>query len=524
MKKNPVICLITILFLCNPTFSQSTNPLNSNYLIEHGVSPRVLDAAASLLIQEGSFNQNLVITESSSSVEERSLEIEVIYDPEYKYGMDILYVVDGDNLSKKDKKEYANYIANSHHFSRMTTPYLYDESTLKLISDEDGKVVLEFYYKKQNVDPYLKIIKRLKGEIHFENGKLKKVVLTNFKPLKKKVYDFEMVVKFVKPDNDGGHLVSSTEQIFKRIVKGETLSYNTVGTISKYKNSEGVELEWKGKENVAPILVGKNKDTISQKLGWVLPLLGKPATKLGYKLPRPVGVNLFMHLQEQKLQFTGLQASMNDDELIEFGNLLDLDRSSIKQTTFAKMVKADVWILPFLNIMGILGSGKNTIYGDLIVSQELKDFLELIGNDPNDIPESVLIDSELESFMYGFGATLAGGIGNWNVSVNYQLMFATIVEANTTNKANIITPMLGYMLPVGLNLMVGAQGQFYDTKISGFIDVSEDEKVNYNVDFEPVTWNGIVGFYKGFAKHWELAAQVGFGNRDSLTIVAGYRF
>jgi hypothetical protein len=84
--------------------------------------------------------------------------------------------------------------------------------------------------------------------------------------------------------------------------------------------------------------------------------------------------------------------------------------------------------------------------------------------------------------------------------------------------------MIGYMTPFGMNLMAGAQGQFYDTKVAGFIDLEDGQTLHYNVDFQPVKWNYILGIYKGFSKHWELALQAGFGNRTSVTAVFGYRF
>lgn len=72
--------------------------------------------------------------------------------------------------------------------------------------------------------------------------------------------------------------------------------------------------------------------------------------------------------------------------------------------------------------------------------------------------------------------------------------------------------------------MTGAQGQFYDTKVTGYIDLEDGQRLSYNVDFQPVHWNAIFGIYKGFAKHWEIALQAGFGNRKSVTAVFGYRF
>ena len=47
--------------------------------------------------------------------------------------------------------------------------------------------------------------------------------------------------------------------------------------------------------------------------------------------------------------------------------------------------------------------------------------------------------------MYGVGATLAGGVGDWNVTLSYQFMVNEVTEANTTNVAHVVMPMIGYM-------------------------------------------------------------------------------
>lgn len=192
------------------------------------------------------------------------------------------------------------------------------------------------------------------------------------------------------------------------------------------------------------------------------------------------------------------------------------------------MVKADVWILPFLNVMAIVGKGENRIQGnwplDPDVKQALIDLGGLVGIDPEDIPDGIQLDDSLESNMGGLGATLAGGVGDWNLSLTYQFMANETPSANTTTIAHVVQPMIGYMTPFGMNLMAGAQGQFYDTKVTGFIEFEDGQTLSYNVDFQPVHWNAMLGIYKGFSKHWELALQAGFGNRKSVTAVFGYRF
>ena len=141
------------------TFAQKTHPVNSNYLIEHGVSPRILDFAASDLLQDGSYSQNVVIDVNDGS-STKQYKMQVIYDPTYQEGMDVRIVFDPSTVSKADAKELEKLVEKSHSFSRMSRNYLYDESTLKIIKDENGEVVLEYYYQNRDIEPYLKSIKK----------------------------------------------------------------------------------------------------------------------------------------------------------------------------------------------------------------------------------------------------------------------------------------------------------------------------------------------------------------------------
>ena len=521
------LMIVLFLFLTPKIFGQENKPLNSNYLIEKGVSPRILDAAASALLQDGSFIKNVnVISEKNG--ESKSFDYQIIYDPEFKYGMDIRAVVDSKNVNKEDRKFLTNLIERSHSFSRMSRNYLYDESSLKVINDDEDELVLEFYYQKKDIDPYLKEIKRLKGTIFFKNGELDKVVLVNIKPMRSKISSFERTVKFEKIKERGGHIVSSIIEKVVQNTKDGVIDYTINSNIILFVDDNDQNIDWENKQSTTAFFENKETDTISVKLGWVLPIWGKPATKLGYNLPRPIGLNAFMHFQSQTMQFTGLSLAMNDEELVPFDGLFDINNSSISATTSVNAAKADVWIFPFMNIMAIAGYGRNDIYGNWPLNenfkQELADYGWLIDVAPENIPNEITLRGNLESVLYGAGTTLAGGIGDWNFTLSYQFLINEVTEANTTSVAQVIMPMIGYMTPFGLNLMVGGQGQFYDTKVKGFVTLDDGQTLNYNVDFEPIRWNAMFGIYKGFAKHWEIALQGGFGKRNSLTTVFGYRF
>jgi len=520
--KNFSFLIFLILFNYN-LFAQENKPINSNYLIEHGVSPRILDAAASSFMQDGNFTENIII-ELDKAGNKKQYQFDLIYDPNYENGMDIRLVNKSTKFEEDEENIISKFIENSHFFSRMSRNYLFDESTLKLVRTNGDTVVFEFFYQKNEIDPYLEVIKKLKGNIYFVKGNLDKVVLTNMEPLTGDVVEYKKIVRYSKPDI-GGYIVSSSKEI---LVTEEGIKAEVFSVTSEYSDEEGKLLMWKNKPQKATQTAG---DTIVVNLGGTLPFLGKEATKLGYKLPRPVGIDVFSHLQSQYMEFTGLAVGLDKTDLTDLHDLFLLDESDVTLVSTITMVKADVWLFPFLNLMAIVGAGNNRLDGNLIVSNELRDFFEKLPGwiiDVPNIPKSIPINTNITSEIYGGGATLAGGIGNFNISVNYQLMFTTIVEANTTNMVNIVTPMLGYMSPLGINFMLGGQGQFYNTKVDGYIEFEDNNgnshKLNYKVDFKPVQWNMMFGVYKVYEKHWEISLQTGFGQRTSVTAIFGYRF
>jgi hypothetical protein len=529
------LSFIALLFIQTGVFAQN-QPVNSNYLIEYGISPRVLDAAASSFMQDGRFVDN-VIVKVKNDEGEKTYDIDLIFDPAYNEGMDIRAVINTKNIEKKDLKQLKKYLEKSHYFSRMSRKYLYDESTLKLVNKTGDNLELEYSYQTKDIDPYLNYIKKIKGKIYIKNGVLDKVVLTNTKPLKNHISKYSKEIKYAKLNN-GGYIISNATEKFtveKKNSKTE-IKKNTL----KYTDKEGKDLTWEG-ENTSGQKDYFNAETVDVKLGGTLPFLGKAATKMGFKLPRPFGVAAFVYAHSQNMEFTGLQVGYDGSDKADLNSLFELENSKVTQTTYMPLFKADLWIFPFLNIMVIAGGGQNDLNGELVINEDKREFVNDLGNtfdnlpgwlidwpDIPNVPRAMPIKTTITSEVYGGGLTLAGGIDNFNLSVNYQLMFTKIVEANTTNMVNVVTPMLGYMSPFGVNFMLGTQGQFYNTKLSGFIEVEDNNgdmhTLDYNVDFEPIQWNAILGVYKTFAKHWEMSFQAGFGQRTSLTAILGYRF
>jgi len=524
MRKQILFSLFLVWFI-GSNFAQIQEPVNSNLLYSNGITPRTLDFAVSALLQDGEFSQDVKLTIKNDSLEKDFL-LELIYDPEVPERMDIQLVVKSGNLSKKEKKKMIRFIEESHYFSRQSHGHLFDESSLKLVRSTNDTIVLSYLYKKKDIEPYLANIKRFTGKIFIVHGQLEKIELTNTKKLKHGINNYKKEIHYQRTE-DGGYIVTSyTERFTDK--KGN--QFNLEAITSNYQLSNGSEIMWEGKpaKDVEATVV---RDTLDVNLGGKLPFLGKAATKMGFKLPRPYGVAGFIYAHSQNMDFTGLEVGFDNNKMVNLDNLFALEDSRVVQSTYMPLVKADVWIFPFLNVMFIAGGGENKLDGELVINQEVRDFFDKLPGwiiDIPNIPRSIPIVTTITSEVYGGGLTLAGGIDNVNFSVNYQLMFTKIVEAHTTNMVNVVTPMIGYMTPFGLNLMLGGQGQFYNTKISGFIELNDKSgnphKLNYNVNFEPIKWNAIVGIYKGFSNHWEMSFQAGFGQRTSLTAILGYRF
>ncbi len=91
LSKSGQLLLIISLLIPMKVMAQSSKPINSNYLFEQGVSPRILDIAASDLLQDGSFSSNVVINVNDGSSTEQ-YKMQVIYDPTYEEGMDVRIV------------------------------------------------------------------------------------------------------------------------------------------------------------------------------------------------------------------------------------------------------------------------------------------------------------------------------------------------------------------------------------------------------------------------------------------------
>jgi len=141
--------------------------------------------------------------------------------------------------------------------------------------------------------------------------------------------------------NQSKHLLLSSVFIFF------TLTYSSIIFAQVYSNKEV------GKKNEAI------RDSIEKSTyPYMLPIWGQKVTEKGFELPYSAGLGVNAFWQKSALEISNLSVGFNNgpqhnlDQVIRFN-------SAVSEAT-ALNIRPDVWLLPFLNVYGILAFSKPT--------------------------------------------------------------------------------------------------------------------------------------------------------------------
>ena len=126
-----------------------------------------------------------------------------------------------------------------------------------------------------------------------------------------------------------------------------------------------------------------------------------------------------------------------------------------------------VWVLPFINVGVILGGAESATDVTLDV---LSGIPALPASGIKELPAL-----STSSVLYGVGATVAGGAGNFFATVDMQFITAYTEAADLELDMSIITPIVGYNFQnVGVRALFGAQYQNMKEEIIATLDLDGD--------------------------------------------------
>jgi len=270
----------------------------------------------------------------------------------------------------------------------------------------------------------------------------------------------------------------------------------------------------------------------------LLPFFGKQLTAKGYHLPQPVGLTLVTTYVEQDLTLQNLRIS---DDGQNFAPVPFVAFDGAESKALALEVKIDAWILPFLNVYGILGVMDGE--GKIPVQINIGGLLDATGSalcagviKPPICSQDVNIeaDPKYQGYNYGLGIVLAGGYESFFVAVPITLVKSDldIVSSEITSLAAEVLLGFSFKLNNGAVLEVfgGASYLDVDYLATGFAPLSQINPIlpdiNYELDAQNSDkWNYILGGQYALSDKWQLQFQIGFGgSRTQGTFAGTYRF
>ena len=231
-------------------------------------------------------------------------------------------------------------------------------------------------------------------------------------------------------------------------------------------------------------------------------------------LPSGVGITLFQQQQDYDM---GRGIVSVGGSIIPLGLVPGV---GIKSDFVETNLKVDDWVLPFLNVFGILG----VIDGTTRVTAPLD---VVMGPGAG----TLVLDLDYDGWALGGGATLAVGTENvfGSLTATYTVTDLDISDSSIT--AFTLSPKVGYVMDdmgedKALTFWVGAMLQDVQEDQAGSIVVPTlGGVVTYDVELEEQSaWHGLAGMSLIASEEWSFELEAGFGTRQHALFAATRRF
>ena len=306
-----------------------------------------------------------------------------------------------------------------------------------------------------------------------------------------------------------------------------------------------------------PEVVGPVKPKQNAEQDRLFPIWGKEARERGYVLPKTYGLSLSYLSMDQPIKINSINLSgpltiaPNQDLSTISNALFDnyLDISDATQEASNVTLRADMWLLPFLNIYGLLGYTDGTSSAPItckagrptrVIGNPLAALINSVcGSDSNETRRVGTFDLDYHGVTYGVGTTLAGGVGNWFtiVDINFSRTELDILDGQINSV--VISPRVGYRFnPYNheLRVWVGGMYQGIQQEMAGNLSdilsgdlaravnsIAPDGRFDVKQELES-EWNTTLGFNYVLSPTWDVIAEIGMGERTSAFVGLDYRY
>jgi hypothetical protein len=294
---------------------------------------------------------------------------------------------------------------------------------------------------------------------------------------------------------------------------------------------------------------GAERDSLAASYHNIFPILGHKAVERGVRLPAPLGLNLNYFAGSQDIAISNLALAVNEREWVDLSNVILFEDATSEIENLN--LRTDLWVLPFLNVYGILGQSWATTSVSL------------------SSPVAFTSRAEMEGMTYGTGFTGAGGLQgfwfaydmNWTwsdldilddavrtrilglrVGKNYRWRDKSVaawigamkvdLESGTQGVVKLsevfpeVPPELGDRFDEWYNGLTPPQQGVVD-KIREAMDEGNlgDTEIHYNLDKAPTqSWSMAIGGQIEFTRNWQFRSELNcLGGRTTLLANLVYR-
>lgn len=240
-----------------------------------------------------------------------------------------------------------------------------------------------------------------------------------------------------------------------------------------------------------------------------------PSIAEGHELPPPYTVRALYYWQNHGYDINDLGVSSTFvPSLGALAAGLDTSVFDVENDVTQMGAEFDLWLLPFLQVYGLLGR----VDGKTEVDMSKSPVAAGMGLGK--------INMDYDGVVYGAGATLVYG---------YKFMFAALngiytttdLEQESSVKAFILRPIIGAKRD-RLSAWVGAMYQDAQEEHKGDLVLPMAQgpvPVSYDLDLEEKEpWNFLVGAEYEITQNWFVMAEVGLGERTQVEAAVGYKF
>jgi hypothetical protein len=230
----------------------------------------------------------------------------------------------------------------------------------------------------------------------------------------------------------------------------------------------------------------------------------------------PYGINLVLLDLSGQWNVKSFSASVKGNELVSVSG-----KANVHPFTYGG--RADLWVLPFLNVFATAGGVKLNVQA---TGLDLP--LGVSGIPPEVIRGDVNLDLNFTGYYGGGGFVLSYAWLSWFASADYSTVWTHLESSQSGVTGNELrTDTASFRVGYNAGPVQPYIGGRWVKKIDHFegtVNGPGGVPLTFAVDLKAPVWNYVVGIHSLIAGHYEVLVEAGFGQRTHGLVNLGYRF